>query len=130
ADLPYHYWRCDLISDHVHDYFFAPHRLDSTPPIFVDPRTNPRFCSARSFSRSIPGHLGVKRGRETEAVGMGEDESAARGGHFGSAARGSRGVHYLAKCVLRGSAVLHAVQGHIRSPYSSDIVFGKVLALG
>ncbi|RWW25375.1 hypothetical protein BHE74_00025205 [Ensete ventricosum] len=56
---------------------------------------------------------------------MGEDESAARGGHFGSAARGSRGVHYLAKCVLRGSAVLHAVQGHIRSPYSSDIVFGK-----
>ncbi|CAL9166748.1 unnamed protein product [Musa hybrid cultivar] len=56
---------------------------------------------------------------------MGEDESAARGGHFGSAARGSRGVHYLAKCVLRGSAILHAVQGHIRSPYSSDIVFGK-----
>ncbi|THU46929.1 hypothetical protein C4D60_Mb09t10140 [Musa balbisiana] len=60
---------------------------------------------------------------------MGEDESAARGGHFGSAARGSRGVHYLAKCVLRGSAILHAVQGHIRSPYSSDIVFGKETSL-
>ncbi|KAG6530633.1 hypothetical protein ZIOFF_012875 [Zingiber officinale] len=40
-----------------------------------------------------------------------------------------RGVHYIAKCVLHGSAVLHAVQGHFRSPYSKDIVFGKVLAL-
>ncbi|URE40577.1 CPSF A subunit region [Musa troglodytarum] len=60
---------------------------------------------------------------------MGEDESAARGGHLGSAGRGSPGVHYLAKCVLRGSAILHAVQGHIRSPYSSDIVFGKETSL-
>lgn len=35
--------------------------------------------------------------------------------------------HYLAKCILRGSAVLHAVQGRFRFPSSSDVVFGKVL---
>ncbi|THG21174.1 hypothetical protein TEA_006488 [Camellia sinensis var. sinensis] len=38
---------------------------------------------------------------------------------------GSNGVHYLAKCVLRGSVVLQVVQGHIRSPSSNDVVFGK-----
>ncbi|CAK7342213.1 unnamed protein product [Dovyalis caffra] len=37
----------------------------------------------------------------------------------------SNGVHYLAKSVLRGTAVLHAVYGHFRSPLSFDIVFGK-----
>ncbi|KAK9157505.1 hypothetical protein Scep_004079 [Stephania cephalantha] len=36
-----------------------------------------------------------------------------------------KGVYYLAKCVLRGSVVLQAVQGHIRSPSYNDIVFGK-----
>ncbi|GMP96881.1 hypothetical protein CsSME_00045326 [Camellia sinensis var. sinensis] len=38
---------------------------------------------------------------------------------------GSNGVHYLAKCVLRGSVVLQVVQGHIRSSSSNDVVFGK-----
>ncbi|KAF6155219.1 hypothetical protein GIB67_019745 [Kingdonia uniflora] len=38
---------------------------------------------------------------------------------------GSKGTHYLAKCVQRGSAILQAVHGHIRSPTSLDIVFGK-----
>ncbi|RVX09622.1 hypothetical protein CK203_012209 [Vitis vinifera] len=33
--------------------------------------------------------------------------------------------HYLAKCVLKGSVVLHVVHGRIRSPSFSDIVFGK-----
>lgn len=37
----------------------------------------------------------------------------------------SNGVHYLAKSVLRGSAVLHAIYGHFRSSFSYDIVFGK-----
>ncbi|XP_052176753.1 uncharacterized protein LOC127791056 isoform X2 [Diospyros lotus] len=37
----------------------------------------------------------------------------------------SKGVHYLAKGVLRGSVVLQVVQGHIRSPSSNDVVFGK-----
>ncbi|KAG5243842.1 splicing factor [Salix suchowensis] len=37
----------------------------------------------------------------------------------------SKGVHYLAKSVLRGSAVLHAIYGHFRSLFSYDIVFGK-----
>lgn len=58
---------------------------------------------------------------------MGEEGSPALASHSGSDANSRRGVHYLAKCVLRGSAVLHAVQGHFRSPYSKDIVFGKVL---
>lgn len=39
------------------------------------------------------------------------------------------GAHYLAKYVLRGSAVLQAVQGHLRSPTSDDIVFGKETSL-
>ncbi|KAL6986955.1 hypothetical protein U1Q18_012714 [Sarracenia purpurea var. burkii] len=41
----------------------------------------------------------------------------------------SHGVHYLAKCVLRGSVVLQVVQGHIRSPSSNDVVFGKETSL-
>ncbi|KAG9450446.1 hypothetical protein H6P81_010411 [Aristolochia fimbriata] len=38
-------------------------------------------------------------------------------------------VHYLAKCVLRGSIVLQAVYGHFRSPSSLDVVFGKETAV-
>ncbi|KAF3442807.1 hypothetical protein FNV43_RR16724 [Rhamnella rubrinervis] len=37
----------------------------------------------------------------------------------------SSSTHYLAKCVLRGSVVLQVVYGHIRSPTSLDVVFGK-----
>ncbi|KAF5181745.1 Splicing factor 3b subunit [Thalictrum thalictroides] len=37
----------------------------------------------------------------------------------------TKGAYYLAKCVLKGSAVLQAVDGHLRSPTSNDIVFGK-----
>ncbi|KAF8398576.1 hypothetical protein HHK36_017507 [Tetracentron sinense] len=37
----------------------------------------------------------------------------------------SNDVHYLAKCVLRGSVILQVVHGHLRSPSSFDIVFGK-----
>ncbi len=37
-------------------------------------------------------------------------------------------ARYLAKCVLRSSVVLQAVYGHIRSPTTCDIVFGKVLS--
>lgn len=35
----------------------------------------------------------------------------------------------LAKCVLKGSVVLQAVYGHIRSPTTLDVVFGKETAL-
>ncbi|ERN01370.1 splicing factor 3B subunit 3 isoform X1 [Amborella trichopoda] len=34
-------------------------------------------------------------------------------------------LHYLAKCVLKGSVVLQAVHGHMRSPSSFDVIFGK-----
>ncbi|XP_028115167.1 uncharacterized protein LOC114313044 isoform X1 [Camellia sinensis] len=33
----------------------------------------------------------------------------------------SNGVHYLAKCVLRGSVVLQVLQIHVRSPSSNDV---------
>ena len=36
-------------------------------------------------------------------------------------------ARYLAKCVLRSSVVLHAARGHIRSPSTCDVVFGKVI---
>ncbi|BBM97233.1 splicing factor 3B subunit 3 [Marchantia polymorpha subsp. ruderalis] len=36
---------------------------------------------------------------------------------------------YVAKCVLRSSAVLQAVYGHIRSPSTLDLVFGKETTL-
>ncbi|GLJ45340.1 hypothetical protein SUGI_0954330 [Cryptomeria japonica] len=37
--------------------------------------------------------------------------------------------YYLAKCVLKGSVVLQAVYGHIRSPSTLDVVLGKETAL-
>ncbi|KGN59264.1 splicing factor 3B subunit 3-like isoform X1 [Cucumis sativus] len=37
----------------------------------------------------------------------------------------SSSTYYLAKCVLRGSVVLQVLYGHIRSPSSLDVVFGK-----
>ncbi|KAH7853889.1 hypothetical protein Vadar_007697 [Vaccinium darrowii] len=49
-----------------------------------------------------------------------EESSSAK-----SRSAASNGVHYLAKCVLRGTVVLQVVQGHIRSPTSNDVVFGK-----
>lgn len=60
-------------------------------------------------------------------VGMEEEELPAGSQSRPQATVG--GVHYLAKCVLRGSAVLQAVQGHLRSPSSIDVVFGKETSL-
>lgn len=37
----------------------------------------------------------------------------------------TKGAYYLAKSVLKGSVVLQVVHGHLRSPSSQDIVFGK-----
>ncbi|KAJ0088978.1 hypothetical protein Patl1_32884 [Pistacia atlantica] len=39
----------------------------------------------------------------------------------------SKNVHYLAKCVLKGSVILHVAYGHLRFPSSNDVVFGKLL---
>ncbi|KAL9425534.1 hypothetical protein AB3S75_032485 [Citrus x aurantiifolia] len=36
-----------------------------------------------------------------------------------------RNIHYLAKCVLKGSVVLQVAHGHLCSPTSNDVVFGK-----
>lgn len=41
----------------------------------------------------------------------------------------SNGVYYLAKSALRSSVVLQVVHGHIRSPTSYDVVFGKETAI-
>lgn len=40
-----------------------------------------------------------------------------------------KNCYCLAKCVLKGSAVLQAVYGHIRSPTTLDVVFGKETSL-
>ncbi|XP_039016046.1 splicing factor 3B subunit 3-like isoform X1 [Hibiscus syriacus] len=42
-----------------------------------------------------------------------------------SSAAVSQGINYLAKCVLRGSVILQVAYGHLRSPSSLDVVFGK-----
>nr|XP_043631763.1 splicing factor 3B subunit 3 [Erigeron canadensis] len=55
------------------------------------------------------------------AVSEEESSSANRNRSLGSGG----GAHYLAKCVLKGSAVLHVLYAHFRSPSSYDIVFGK-----
>lgn len=41
----------------------------------------------------------------------------------------AKNTYYLAKCVLRSSVVLQAVYGHIRSPATLDVVFGKETSL-
>ncbi|KAK6945421.1 Cleavage/polyadenylation specificity factor, A subunit, N-terminal [Dillenia turbinata] len=51
-----------------------------------------------------------------------EESSSAK-----SRSRSSNDRYYLAKCVLRGSVILQVVHGHLRSPSSSDVVFGKIL---
>ncbi|KAM7505591.1 hypothetical protein LguiB_004495 [Lonicera macranthoides] len=55
-------------------------------------------------------------------MAVSEEESSSANSKSRSA---SNGTYYLAKCVLRGSVVLQVVHGHIRSPSSNDIVFGK-----
>lgn len=58
-----------------------------------------------------------------------EEESSSSSSASKSRASSSNGVHYLAKCVLPSSVVLQVVHGHIRSPSSNDIVFGKETSL-
>ncbi|GKE46725.1 hypothetical protein Tco_1477983, partial [Tanacetum coccineum] len=60
------------------------------------------------------------------AVTEEESSSASRNS---SPSHGGAGAHYLAKCVLKGSAVLQLVYGHIRSNSSNDIVFAKETSL-
>lgn len=58
-----------------------------------------------------------------------EESSSSSSSSANSRVPPSNGVHYLAKCVLRSSVVLQVVQGHIRSPSSDDIIFGKETAI-
>jgi splicing factor 3B subunit 3 len=62
-----------------------------------------------------------------EASTGGEASASCSVGPSTSAAAADAGAtHYLAKRVLRGSAVLHVVEGRFRSPDSVDVVLGKV----
>ncbi|XP_065857046.1 pre-mRNA-splicing factor rse1 isoform X2 [Euphorbia lathyris] len=54
-----------------------------------------------------------------------EECSNAKSRSSSSSTASSNAVHYLSKCVLRGSVVLQVVYGHFRSRSSPDIVFGK-----
>ncbi|KNA08275.1 hypothetical protein SOVF_164110 isoform B [Spinacia oleracea] len=56
----------------------------------------------------------------TEEESSSSSTSAAK-----SRFQSSNDVHYLAKCVLPSSVVLQVVHGHIRSPFSYDIVLAK-----
>ncbi|PIA53914.1 hypothetical protein AQUCO_00900466v1 [Aquilegia coerulea] len=53
------------------------------------------------------------------------DEDSSSSQSRSSSDTKGKGAYYLAKCVLKGSAVLQAVHGHLRSSTSNDIVFGK-----
>ncbi|CAN6440274.1 unnamed protein product [Victoria cruziana] len=44
---------------------------------------------------------------------------------LGAKPKPTNSVHYLAKTVLKGSAILHVAHGRIRSPTTFDIVLGK-----
>ncbi|XP_020578646.1 pre-mRNA-splicing factor RSE1 isoform X2 [Phalaenopsis equestris] len=59
-------------------------------------------------------------------MAAGEKDSGGGSHHLSTQ---KRGAQYLAKYVFRGGAVIHAVQGHLRSPTSDDIVFGKETSL-
>lgn len=61
-------------------------------------------------------------------MALSEEECSSaksRSSSSAAASSSSSGNRYLAKCVLRGSVVLHVVYGRIRSPTSFDVVFGK-----
>ncbi|KAE8125287.1 hypothetical protein FH972_020114 [Carpinus fangiana] len=53
------------------------------------------------------------------------DEECSSAKSRSSSSASSSSTHYLAKCVLKGSVVLQVLYGHIRSPTSLDVVFGK-----
>lgn len=58
-----------------------------------------------------------------------EEEELPAGSQSRPQAKSGGAIHYLAKCILRGSAVLHTVYGHLRSPSSFDVVFGRETSL-
>lgn len=62
-------------------------------------------------------------------MAVSEEESSSASGNNSRSRLSHGGPHYLAKCVLKGSVVLQVVYGHIRSPSSKDIVFGKETSL-
>ncbi|KAI7736980.1 hypothetical protein M8C21_005393 [Ambrosia artemisiifolia] len=62
-------------------------------------------------------------------MAVSEEESSSASGHNSRLPLAHGASHYLAKRVLKGSAVLQVVHGHIRSASSMDIVFGKETSL-
>ncbi|PON82419.1 Cleavage/polyadenylation specificity factor, A subunit, C-terminal [Trema orientale] len=60
-----------------------------------------------------------------EECSSAKSRSSSSAAASSSSSGSSSSTHYLAKCVLRGSVVLHVVYGRIRSPTSLDVVFGK-----
>ncbi|KAK7244699.1 hypothetical protein RIF29_39525 [Crotalaria pallida] len=91
------------------------------------PATVGRVVAITSFLRSKQKkpNNGEKSVSDRWRMAVSEEEcsSTKRGGgrSFPSVSR----RYYLSKCVLRGSVVLQVLHGHIRSPSSNDVVFGK-----
>ncbi|KAM5559158.1 hypothetical protein ABKV19_020683 [Rosa sericea] len=57
-------------------------------------------------------------------MAVSEEECSSANSRSSSSSTSSTS-HYLSKCLLRGTVVLHVLHGHIRFPNSRDIVFGK-----
>ncbi|KAI3798383.1 hypothetical protein L1987_33658 [Smallanthus sonchifolius] len=62
-------------------------------------------------------------------MAVSEEESSSASGNNSRSPLSHGSAHYIAKRVLKGSVVLQVVSGHIRSPSSIDIVFGKETSL-
>ncbi|XP_062002924.1 uncharacterized protein LOC133720570 isoform X1 [Rosa rugosa] len=57
-------------------------------------------------------------------MAVSEEECSSANSRSSSSSTSSTS-HYLSKCLLRGTVVLHVLYGHVRFPNSRDIVFGK-----
>lgn len=79
--------------------------------------------AVKPYSESNPVELNSGMAVSEEESSSGSSKSR----RSTSSASAANGAYYLAKCALRGSVVLQVVHGHIRSPSSNDVVFGKVI---
>ena len=62
----------------------------------------------------------------TEAAAAAAASSSSSGPSTSASTSTADATHYIAKRVLRGSAVLHVAEGCFRSPDSADVVLAKV----
>jgi hypothetical protein len=97
------------------------HRALDPPPVKLGPCPPPSpFGRAESTNQTLTLPASPPRGFSKQRM------EASASGPSTSAAADAGATHYLAKRVLRGSAVLHVIEGRFRSPDTVDVVLGKV----